>query len=381
VSGARPAVLAVDGGNSKSDLALVADDGTLLASVRGPGITKPDLTRTLGLLTSLIDRAQRQAGRSGCPVARHLSACVANADLPEEEEALAAALRAQGWSDTTEVVNDTFAVLRTGLGAAAPAALSPAAEASPAAGPSSTADGSPAAGLPGPAGSSPATGPAPMDGGEAERHWGVAVTCGAGINCVGVAPDGRKTGFLALGETTGDWGGGHGLGQAALWWAMRAEDGRGPDTALRAAVAAQFGVPSAREVAIGIHLGTISEPALRELAPAVLALAGTGDDVAARLVRRQADEICTMALTAMRRLGLTGLATPVVLGGGVLAARDPMLIAGVTEGIRAGAPHAAVRITDVPPVAGAALLGLDRLGAGPEAERRLRANYAERTPP
>ena len=369
MSGALPAVLAVDGGNSKSDLALVADDGTLLASVRGPGMTKPDLTRTLGLLTSLIGRAQRQAGRPGCPVARHLSACVANADLPEEEEALAAALREQGWSDTTEVVNDTFAVLRAGLGAAAPA------------GPSPAADASPAAGLSGTAGSSPAAGPAPVAGGEAERHWGVAVTCGAGINCVGVAPDGRKTGFLALGGTTGDWGGGHGLGKAALWWAMRAEDGRGPDTALRGAVAAHFGVPSAREVAIGIHLGTISEPALRELAPAVLALAGTGDDVAARLVRKQADEICAMALTAMRRLGLTGLATPVVLGGGVLAARDPMLTAGVIEGIRAGAPHAAVRITDVPPVAGAALLGLDRLGAGPEAERRLRANYAERTPP
>jgi len=367
VSGARPAVLAVDGGNSKSDLALVADDGTLLASVRGPGITKPDLTRTLGLLTSLIAQAQRQAGRPGCPVARHLSACVANADLPEEEQALAAALRKQGWSDTTEVVNDTFAVLRAGLDAAAPAGSFPAAPAGP----------SPAA----PAGPSPAAGPAPVAGGVAEPHWGVAVTCGAGINCVGVAPDGRKTGFLALGETTGDWGGGHGLGKEALWWAMRAEDGRGPETALRGAVAAHFGVPSARDVAIGIHLGTISEAALRELAPAVLALAGTGDDVAARLVRRQAGEICAMALTAMRRLGLTGLATPVVLGGGVLAARDPMLTAGVTEGIRAGAPHAAVRITDVPPVAGAALLGLDHLGAGPEAERRLRAHYAERTPP
>ena len=54
MSGALPAVLAVDGGNSKSDLALVAGDGTLLASVRGPGMTKPDLPKTLGLLTSLI---------------------------------------------------------------------------------------------------------------------------------------------------------------------------------------------------------------------------------------------------------------------------------------------------------------------------------------
>jgi hypothetical protein len=113
----------------------------------------------------------------------------------------------------------------------------------------------------------------------------------------------------------------------------------------------------------------------------VLALAGDGDDVAARLVRRQSGEICAMALTVMRRLGLTGLATPVVLGGSVLAARDPMLTTGVIEGIKDGAPRAAVRITDVPPVAGAALLGLDHLGAGPEAERRLRADYAERTPP
>jgi N-acetylglucosamine kinase-like BadF-type ATPase len=350
VNGALPAVLAVDGGNSKSDLALVADDGTLLASVRGPGMTKPDLAKTLGLLTSLIDQAQRQAGQPGCPVARHLSACVANADLPEEEEALAAALCAQGWSDTTKVVNDTFAVLRAGLDTPAPASASPA-------------------------------GASPTVGGPAERHWGVAVTCGAGINCVGVAPDGRRTGFLALGGITGDWGGGHGLGMAALWWAMRAEDGRGPDTGLRGAVAAYFGVPSVREVAIGIHLGAISEAALGGLAPAVLAAAGTGDDVATGLVRRQAGEICTMALTIMRRLGLTALATPVVLGGSVLAARDPMLTAGVIEGIRAGAPHAAVRITDVPPVAGAALLGLDRLGAGPEAERRLRADYAERIPP
>jgi N-acetylglucosamine kinase-like BadF-type ATPase len=161
---------------------------------------------------------------------------------------------------------------------------------------------------------------------------------------------------------------------------MRAEDGRGPGTALRGAVAAHFGVPSVRDVAIGLHLGAISDASLRGLAPAVLAIAGAGDEVATGLVRRQAGEICAMALTVMRRLGLTGLATPVVLGGSVLTARDPMLTVGVIEGIRAGAPHAAVRITDVPPIAGAALLGLDHLGAGPEAERRLRADYAERTP-
>ena len=329
-----PAVLALDGGNSKTDAALVAADGTLLAAVRGPGTAGAvRLGETLAVLTDLTRRAQREAGLAGHPVARHLSGCLANADLPEEAERLAEAIRAQGWSATTDVVNDTFAVLRAGL----------------------------------PAEGTAASGPA--------QHWGVAVTCGAGINCVGLAPGGQTTGFLSFGDITGDWGGGYDLGKAALWWAMRAEDGRGPDTALRGAVAAHFRVQAVREVAIGIHLGTISGEDLLGLAPVLLAVAGDGDRVARDLVDKQAAEICTMAVTAMRRLGLSGLATPVVLGGGLLTARDPLLTTAIAAGLAERAPHALMHIVEVPPVAGAALLGLDRVGAGPGAEQRLRAAY------
>ena len=39
------------------------------------------------------------------------------------------------------------------------------------------------------------------------------------------------------------------------------------------------------------------------------------------------------------------------------------------------APAAQIRVIDVPPVIGAALLGLDHVQAGPEAEARLRAAY------
>jgi N-acetylglucosamine kinase-like BadF-type ATPase len=328
VSDSLPAVLAVDGGNSKTDAVLVAADGSMLAATRGPGIPTADLDGSLRVISDLIGLIERQAGQPGRPAARHISACVANADLPEEEEQLATAIRAGRWSDTTEVVNDTFAVLRAGL-----------------------LDGEPV-------------------------PWGVGVTCGAGINCVGVAPDRRTTRYLALGTISGDWGGGYGLGQAALWRAMRAEDGRGPDTALRAAVAAHFGVLTVHDVAVGIHQGKISRDDLLGLAPVLLAAAAGGDRVAGDLVRKQATEIATMALVAMRRLGLTGLATPVVLGGGLLTARDPLLTSCIEEGIAAEAPGATVSIVDVPPVAGAALLGLDRVGAGAGAEQRLRAAYA-----
>ena len=331
VSTDLPAVVAVDAGNSKTDVALVAADGRVLAATRGPGVEgAADLAGSVRVLADAIGRLQRQAGRSGLPAARHLAACMANADLPDEEERLTEALRAQGWTRTTEVVNDTFAVLRAGL--------------------------------------TSADGPAP---------GGVAVTCGAGINCVGVAPDGRTTRFLSLGDITGDWGGGHSLGVAALWHAIRAEDGRGPETLLRAAVASQFGVPTVTDVAIAIHRGALSEARdLLVLAPVVLELAGQGDQVARDLVRKLAAEVCTMAVTALRRLGLSDAAgTPVVLGGGLLAARDPLLTAGIADGLSEQAPQALMRVTGVPPVAGAALLGLDRTGAGPAAQQQLRAAY------
>jgi N-acetylglucosamine kinase-like BadF-type ATPase len=342
MTGALPAVLAIDGGNSKTDAALVAADGSLLAAVRGPGTDgAADLAATLRVLAGLAGQVQHRAGRDGWPAAQHLSACLANADLPEEEERLAAALRAEGWTVTVTVINDTFAVLRAGL----------------AAGPTST----------------------DLPGGRSQT-WGVAVTCGAGINCVGVAPDGRTARFLALGGITGDWGGGYGLGRAALWWAMRAEDGRGPDTGLRRAVATHFGVGAVRDVAIGIHLGTISRDDLLDLAPVLLAVAGDGDQVARDLVAKQAAEICTMAVTAMRRLDLTGLATRVVLGGGLLTARDPLLTASIVSRLAEAAPLAQVRIVEVPPIAGAALLGLDQAGAGPGAQQRLRAAYIQPAP-
>jgi hypothetical protein len=82
-----------------------------------------------------------------------------------------------------------------------------------------------------------------------------------------------------------------------------------------------------------------------------------------------------MAVTAMRRLGLSGVATPVILGGGLLTARDPLLTTAIGRGLAERAPHALMRIVEVPPVAGAALLGLDQVGAGPGAEQRLRAAY------
>ncbi|MBO0814872.1 MAG: hypothetical protein J2P30_06945, partial [Actinobacteria bacterium] len=123
---ALPDVLAIDGGNSKTDLALVAADGSLLATARGPGMACADrLPEWVDAVAGLVAEVRRQAGMHGNPVARHISACVANVDLPEEAERTAAALLSRGWSATTEAVNDTFAVLRAGLDGTAAADAEP----------------------------------------------------------------------------------------------------------------------------------------------------------------------------------------------------------------------------------------------------------------
>jgi N-acetylglucosamine kinase-like BadF-type ATPase len=326
--GPLAAVLAIDGGNSKTDVALVAADGGVLAAVRGPGASHQEHGVEAGvrILDRLVRSVAADAGVTSGVVARHTSACLAGADLPEEEAQLTAELVRRGWSPTAVAVNDTFAVLRAGL----------------------------------------------SDG----AKYGVAVTCGAGINCVAVAPDGRAWRYLALGGLTGDWGGGEGLSQEVMWHAMRAEDGRGPATGLAPAVAAYFGLPSVTDVAIAVHKGKLSDDDLLHLTSVLFSVAAAGDTVARNLVRRQAEEICVMAVTAMRRLGLPAAGTPVVLGGGLLEARDELLTAAVEERLAVDAPGAVPRVVDIPPVAGAALLGLDYLGAEASAARRLRECYS-----
>jgi N-acetylglucosamine kinase-like BadF-type ATPase len=212
-----------------------------------------------------------------------------------------------------------------------------------------------------------------------EDGWGVALICGQGVNAAGIAPDGRTARLAALGDISGDWGGGHDIGTAALGAAVRARDRRGPRTTLERLVPAQFGVTRPIDVTRRIEAGTLEHRRLAQLSPVVFAAAGAGDLVARSILDRQADELVAMARSIIVRLHLTRLAPTVVLAGGVFESRDATFDARVVDGIRATAPDATVRRSEALPVMGAALLGLDRaLGDHPRrhaaAVERLRAS-------
>ena len=146
---------------------------------------------------------------------------------------------------------------------------------------------------------------------------------------------------------------------------MRGEDGRGPATALSAAVTARFGLPSVEAVSVALHLGDLPEDRLDELCEVLFAVAAAGDAVASRVVTRLAAEIEALVRVAAGRLSLLDTAYTVVLGGGVLTARHPQLHTDVLARLAALSPQASVTVLSSPPVAGAALLALDALHGGP----------------
>ncbi|WP_425569284.1 N-acetylglucosamine kinase [Nonomuraea salmonea] len=191
----------------------------------------------------------------------------------------------------------------------------------------------------------------------ASGPWGVAVVCGAGINAVGVAPSGAVARLPALGRLSGDWGGGQDLGEEALWHAVRAEDGRGRPTALARLVTSHFGTATVEELVLAVHFGLVDGDRLHELAPGVLAAAGDGDPVARELVERQAEEVTVLAEVCLRRLGLLETPVEVVLGGGLLTARDPLMTKLLEAGFALRAPHAEPVVADRPPVMGGGAAG------------------------
>lgn len=245
---------------------------------------------------------------------------IAGLDFPDEEDAYQEEAARRGWTPDIVVGNDTYAVLRAGT----------------------------------------------------ERGWGIAVTCGSGMNCVGVGPDGREVRFPSLGAVSGDVMDGAGaVGVAAASAAARSEDGRGAKTELERLVPAHFGLATPVELARAVEAGTVPWRRLGELCPLVFDTAGS-DAVAADIVDRQAAEVVAFVRATAHRLDLGDEETEVVLGGSVLQSGNQRLLTGIEAGLNDLGPRLSIRLARSRPIVGAVLVGLDRLGAEGGAYERAR---------
>jgi N-acetylglucosamine kinase-like BadF-type ATPase len=310
-------VVGVDGGNTKTDVAVATLDGRIVASLRGPGSNSHGLgsAGAVDVIASLVDGVAFERP------AEHGAFFLCGADVEQDIAELAAEIDERDWTRAATVDNDTFALLRAG----------------------------------------------------SDRPDAVAVICGAGINCVGRSADGRVARYPSLGWETGDWGGAEAVGREALFLAARAEDARGEPTVLVDVVRSHFRLRTAYAVGEAVHYGRMRDVRLGEVAPAVIAAAADGDAVARQLVERLANEIALMVRRAFAYLGLE--AADVVLGGGMLASGEGHLHELVVAGLPIGATAV---VPDAPPVAGAVLVALDAVGATGDAKQRVREELRAR---
>lgn len=315
-------VLGVDGGGSKT-LAAVGDE---TGEIRGVGRTGRSnhqgmgMQPAMGAIRAAIEGALAQAGIGGDDLDVAFYG-LAGADLPEDFAMLRPAVHDLGFGRQIGLNNDTAASLRSGT----------------------------------------------------DNPNAVVVGWGSGTNGMGRNAQGGEIRLPALGDISGDWGGGDELAREAIRLVARAHDGRGQPTMLTGMVLASLGVPDVDEMIRALYLHQVEGDFLRRLPPLVFRAANAGDMVAGELVDRAATEVAVTAVALLRRLGLIEVPADVVLAGSVFRAEGTLLLDAVRERLNRDAPRARIVIPDIEPVVGAYFCALDMAGITVDRDVRARA--------
>ncbi len=322
---AAPLIVGVDGGNSKTDIILADTSGHLLGWVRvaGTNYQAIGLPATVAIIRAGIGSLLATARRSG-EVPEVLSLCMAGIDTPRDARAVRAALRASGAPRVARRIvtrNDSEAGLRV-----------------------ATTDG-----------------------------VGIALVGGAGVNAIGVNEAGKAARFASLGDLSGDFGGGAGIGLAGLGAAVRASEGRGPKTSLGRAILAATGRRSLRALLDDILDGSFSGERIGRLAPVVLAESERGDRVARDIEALMSEHAAAYARAAFARAPIRRRPVPIVLIGSTILSSLPGYRSRMVKALSAAVPHAEIRALRDAPVLGALLYGLDESSASRPTRRRAEA--------
>jgi glucosamine kinase len=192
---------------------------------------------------------------------------------------------------------------------------------------------------------------------------GVVVSAGTGSVCLGRNAAGAMRQVGGWGHLMGDEGSAYDIAIRALRAVARAEDGRAPATALRAALLRRAEVGSPIELALQVYGAPHGRERLAGLALAVAEAAGEGDATAREILRHAAEELACAAATAMRALALE---EGVVSYAGAVFAAGAAILEPFAGYIRQAAPRARVEPPFLPALGGALRLALRDTG---DAER------------
>jgi N-acetylglucosamine kinase-like BadF-type ATPase len=319
-NGDRPTqyVCGVDAGGTKTDCAISASDGTLVARSTGGPSAMNSGDRFAASIADAVEQCRASAGLTA-EAMEVIAIGLAGVDATDGQERARSALAAVLHSPALIVENDASVAL---------------------------------------------------EGATATRPAGV-VMAGTGSIGYGQDSDGQPRRVGGWGHVLGDEGSGYAIGVAACAAVLKASDGRAARTALIDRARKHFSLNDIRELVGLTERFALAPSAAAAFAPDVIHLAQSGDATAKTIVDRAATDLVGYArwLIDELRLEQEGL---LMLGGGLLA-NSPYYAELVTAGVRAERPGAEIGGFDLPPVGGAVLKALIRLHGG-DRSRALRTS-------
>jgi N-acetylglucosamine kinase-like BadF-type ATPase len=191
---------------------------------------------------------------------------------------------------------------------------------------------------------------------------GLVVIAGTGSICLGVDGNGKRAMAGGWGPIAGDEGGGRGIAGEALHAIAKASDGRGPETKLSERAAEYFRASNVENLISAIYSPQMDNSRIAGFAKLVVETAAEGDSVSIRIIREAGIELGVAATAVIKRLGLEKTEFPVGCVGSVFNAGE-LLTAPMAETIHRAAPKAFLTRPTIPPAQAAAVMAMRNGGS------------------
>ncbi|MEK3734813.1 BadF/BadG/BcrA/BcrD ATPase family protein [Paenibacillus sp. FSL M8-0334] len=145
---------------------------------------------------------------------------------------------------------------------------------------------------------------------------GIILIAGTGSICFGVNAKGEKHRSGGFGHLIDDEGSGYSIGRQLLSVLVQAEDGRLSDTVIPAMVYKQLGLHTVQEIIGFVYSKETTKKNIAALAPIMTTACEQGDEQALRIAKRCADSLHELLVPVIEKLGLQD--SPIAVAGSVL---------------------------------------------------------------
>jgi N-acetylglucosamine kinase-like BadF-type ATPase len=194
---------------------------------------------------------------------------------------------------------------------------------------------------------------------------GLVVIAGTGSICLGMNAAGEKAMSGGWGPVAGDEGGGRGIAGEALHSVAKASDGRGEPTKLSERAAEYFRASNVENLIGAIYAPQMDNTRIAGFTRLVVETAAAGDKVALEIMDNAGRELGNAAAAVIKKLRLENESFPIGCVGGVFGAGE-LLTGQMKAVIAAIAPNAHLAEPQMPPSHAAALMALSNLKNGPK---------------